>query len=734
MPYLKLPSYEGLYGRAFLPPVVIVSVGRWGSKAASSFFHYLANTFSGRDISSCFARIAVVRSGITGYELNWAADVVEWPEVSGRKLPLQFDTDIQEFWAPPRSSFESVVDQLYSDLGRVVTHRYAWLDAQDGWRQQTQEIGLRVPAVAQNPQHWIVILASIYEPDVGSVLVRFVKELQQRPPIENTDCRYLFLIDAGLPDEPEDPATPWIDLPGWLAAEALIGMEQFRPRYPAIAYLLSGRNRAGRTEPEGSRIAMTSGLLRAFFCSELLDSRAAPDGLPQSNYWNEVAIPQLPGGVGMERVAHFIEFALDADNLPVVAAREAMSRWRSRIGNSGRELRFDAMKQDVLNALSGSESVEQISCRWLEAWTTDGVLQSALGQFGTLLSWMADEQNLDDAEYERLMALANAQPLLPDAVGDRWWKRLRRLLRKQPQPLQDYAEDAKLVKKRMLNREGLCRWLRFGADFFDTVYREDGPFQDTRYDMHYSCEQWDQRTIVLKLQRLPLEADCPPAIQKIVSEASNELPRLMVQCARQCSSSEAFIDQLQAALSRRFKELFNAANATVRWNTYGFGQWLASDPQLAPRLADLLCERFIVPWNPIAGHEWQGHLAVLSFERPANHDAYDPLRIAWRALAGELRRRDSASQPLIGSAQPVVADLNPDADILWIRWPQILSLGFLWFESSPPGQRFAEAVDHGPPRSRAREWLAAHPEDAPLLEFLLPYSDNGMESTSEGSE
>src|SRR5438034_1793842 len=120
MPDLKLPSYEGLYGRAFLPPVMIVSVGRWGSKAASRFFHYLSGTFPARDISSCFARIAVVRDGIAGYELNWATDVVPWPEINGPRLPLQADSDTQELWTTPRSAFESVAGQLYTELARKV--------------------------------------------------------------------------------------------------------------------------------------------------------------------------------------------------------------------------------------------------------------------------------------------------------------------------------------------------------------------------------------------------------------------------------------------------------------------------------------------------------------------------------------------------------------------------------------------------------------------------------------
>src|SRR5215472_14970686 len=402
---LKLPSYQGLYDRAFLPPVMILSVGRWGSKTASRFFHYLSTTFPARDLSSCFARIAVVRDGIPGYELDWTTDVVRWPEINGLQLPMQSDSDTQELWAIPRSTFESVADQLYADLARLVTRRFAWLDVQDGWRQQAHEIGLTVPAVAQNAQHWIGILANIYEPEVATLLVRFMSEFQHRVPMVNTDCRYLFLIDAGLPDEPEEQITPWTDLPPWLAEEALRGINELKVCYPAIAYLLSETNRAGRTEAEGGRTAIAAGIMRALFCSQFLDSRQAPDQPPKSNYWNEVAILGVPADVGMERVAHFIEFALDAENLPEVVAREVMARWRTVISNTERQLSLDAMKQDILKALSGSQTPEGMIDRWLQTWTTDGLPQSALAQLQTLLSWANDEQNIDDADFERTSSL-----------------------------------------------------------------------------------------------------------------------------------------------------------------------------------------------------------------------------------------------------------------------------------------------------------------------------------------
>ena len=108
MPELRLPSYEGLYSRAFLPPTLIISVGRWGSKAASRFFGYFADAFPRRDVRSCFGRIAVVRDSVPGYELDWAKDVVHWPEANGARFPLDAGADCQELWTPSRRVFESV--------------------------------------------------------------------------------------------------------------------------------------------------------------------------------------------------------------------------------------------------------------------------------------------------------------------------------------------------------------------------------------------------------------------------------------------------------------------------------------------------------------------------------------------------------------------------------------------------------------------------------------------------
>jgi len=192
---------------------------------------------------------------------------------------------------------------------------------------------------------------------------------------------------------------------------------------------------------------------------------------------------------------------------------------------------------------------------------------------------------------------------------------------------------------------------------------------------------------------------------------TKQLSELMLQTASQSRSAATFIDQLQCELRRRFREPFQSKDAIERWHTFGIVQWLASDPQLARLVADELSEHFIVPWRPIAGHEWQGHLAVLSFEVPDGPDKHNALRSSWNRLAAELRRRDRTSQPVIGSAaQPIMAELNPDTDVLWVRWPQLLSLAFLWLESNPLGQRFAEDAELEALRRKAREWDASQEE------------------------
>jgi hypothetical protein len=700
---------------------MIISVGRWGSKAASHFFSYVADAFPTLDIRSCFARIAVVRDDIPGYELEWKKDAVDWPAMSGVRFPLDEDIDTQELWTPPRREFESAADQLYFNLGPSVIRRFAWLDVQDGWRQEANRTGFTVPAVAQQPQHWIAILGNVFEPEVATFLVRFVNKFQNRPPIVNTDCRYLFLVDAGLPDDPKDP-TPWVDLPSWLAEEALCAIKELNSSYPAITYLLSERNGAGRTEAEGGRVAIAAGILRSLFCSGLLDSRTAPNGTPKSGYWNELAVLSPPSHVGMERVAHFIEFALDAENLPVIVAHEVLARWRKTITSIARQVDLAQIKADVLKALAGQESLDAVVGDWLKTWSSEGVAQSSLSQFQSALSWASDEQATDDAEFDRISALAKKQAESRAVESGGVWEWLKRLLkrlfgRKKDASPRDYIGEASAIKRRMMMREQIRDWLRFGAEFFAQVYREDGPFRDTIYKEHYDREDWDQRTIVLRLRRLPLNDDCPPAIQQIASSLTKELPNLMVEAARQSRSAETFIEVLDSALCRRFGDSFDSGDPTVRWNTFGFAQWLANDPELPLLVAKALCEQFVVPWRHIAGHHWQGHLAVLSYESPGDRDEHGALRKGWDRLAAELRRLEPASRPVIGSAQPVMADLNADTDILWVRWPQLLSMGLFWFESSALGGGFARDADHQAVQSTAQEWATSHAEDHALVEF-----------------
>jgi hypothetical protein len=574
----------------------------------------------------------------------------------------------------------------------------------------------------------------MFEPEVASVVVRVVEEFRRQPAIVNKDCRYLFLLDAGLPDDPKSSMTPWVDLPSWLAEEALRAIRELQWRYPAITYLLSESNAAGRTEAERGRVAIAAGILRSLFCSQMLDSRLAPNGTRLSNYWNEVAVLGRPADIGMERVSHFIEFALDDENLPAVVAHEVLARWRKALPDTAVVFDLGAIKQDVLKALSNPESTDTVVDDWWKVWTSKGVRESVQSQFDAALAWMSDEQSIDDADFERLSALAQRPTQSPDAVESQGvWKRLKRALGfSRPEPRRDYEGDARAIKRRMMARQQVRDWLKFGSDFFKLVYSEDGPFHDTIYDTHYSRADWDQRTIVLKLRRLPLNDDCPPAVQRIVSGLSNQLPDLMAQRVRQSSSAEALIELLQDELCRRFKKSPDfEEDSTARWNAFGFVQWLASDPQLSRLLAGILSEQFIVPWHPIAGHTWQGHLAVLSHEVPGDRDRHGAVRNAWSRLAAELRRREPTSQPVIGSAQPPMADLNPETDLLWVRWPQVLSLGFFWFESSPAGRRFADDADHEALRRAAQAWVAAHPEDQSLFAFSTRSRPSG---TAEGAD
>jgi hypothetical protein len=659
----------------------------------------------------------VVRDGALGCETDWAEDIRPWPSVCGPKLPFDGDADAEEFWATARRGFEEAALGFLPIFVRSVAKEFGWLELQSGWWEKARDVGFIVPAINQPVQYWIVLVANIYEPEVMTLLVRAVNELQARAPMANKDCRFLFLLDTGLPDDPDNPGMPWVDPPSWLIAEALKALDVFRVQYPAVAYFFSERDLAGRTVAEGGRIDIAAGVLRALFSSELLNEENAPKVRPKIDYWNEVAVLQHPATVGMERVAHFIEFDLSLENLSELIAREVLARWRKGVSQADNPLPPEDMLTDIEGALKDPALRDTVVEKWTKHWSATGLAITELKDVESAIAQVEIDQARDNEELGSLRALAASEggspiPKPPTSLLER----LKRLFVGDPSPPlpRDYAGEAKRKESRILDREQLRSRLQFGLEFFQAVHREDGPFHDTIYDTHYWSENWDQRTVLLKLRRLPLDHHCPHTIRGNVSRLTECLPDHIFRILMRSSSAEEAVQQLCAELANKAKDLLNTGNADQRSRDYGVSQWIATDPQLVELLADEISERFTIPWQPIAGRKWPGHLIVFSYESPTPENRVID---AWIAVVDAIGRRGPARQPPIGTTRQELSNLNAGNEILWARWPPINSFGLLWYESNEPGRCFAKDVDHTLLTNTADRWLEEHSDLAHHLAF-----------------
>jgi hypothetical protein len=114
----RLPEYRGAYDRLFLPPALIIGLGRWGAHVCDRFFKQMQSSLqlsrtrippvgSPERLRDCFARVACVRaSDRERLPLEWAQHIETWPEeveTEGEVLFSDIDEDLvtTRIWQVP---------------------------------------------------------------------------------------------------------------------------------------------------------------------------------------------------------------------------------------------------------------------------------------------------------------------------------------------------------------------------------------------------------------------------------------------------------------------------------------------------------------------------------------------------------------------------------------------------------------------------------------------------------
>ena len=84
------PTYNGVYGRLFISPTLVIGLGRWGAHVCSRFFKEMAGTLvptargiglrGGVSLNTCFGTLACVRDmDRETTPLHWAEIIRSWP-------------------------------------------------------------------------------------------------------------------------------------------------------------------------------------------------------------------------------------------------------------------------------------------------------------------------------------------------------------------------------------------------------------------------------------------------------------------------------------------------------------------------------------------------------------------------------------------------------------------------------------------------------------------------------
>jgi hypothetical protein len=152
-------------------------------------------------------------------------------------------------------------------------------------------------------------------------------------------------------------------------------------------------------------------------------------------------------------------------------------------------------------------------------------------------------------------------------------------------------------------------------------------------------------------------------------------------------------------------------DADERYQRLGFSRWVAADPQLQRRLAQLLTRQLVPLWSAQVEKHWSGRLLLFDYSGP-DADNTEDLRQAWQRVLVSIGSIPDVQYRKVGSGGVPAADaLNP-AQISFERWPAMFSWGILWVEHAGRVGRFRDCWSYEAIRSRGREWLALNESEA----------------------
>mgnify|MGYP005810868115 CR=1 FL=1 len=744
------PRYNGVYGRLFASPSLVIGLGRWGTEVCSTFFQQMSDSLAPvarglvpdggtTSLKGCFATLACIRDmDRISLPVEWADVVHAWSpcldEVNDGYTDIEGDYASVAFWRVPRSSFvlqeqefiRVLVPQLRDLLARV---------SSNSWQAGCRALGLREAGNLDWSRKWIIAVGSMFEPEVPLILERLrTLILDDVLHGEESQCHFLYVLDAGLPDAPASRNCVWVNCPASLIAQFLAGTTLVQPGPKAVAFYTTATSALGYGTPERDRSAVACGLLKSYLTTYLLAPRES-----RTPRWDTLSLSSIPPSATADRTAVHVEVALDLQNLPELLAQELLARWKKRLFGE----QFQLTSCNTLSA-------------WFNAWVdtlNDG--QPAALDRDLLNQWFGAGLNpgqqveLDSFKYavgeykrrllEELERASDREDLPANQALDdgiltvlrRWFGAKKAADPRIHNSRTDIPTD--IVNAKITRCDELLMFLERLGVLLSEIGRLESIFQDRIYDEHFSSAQDSAASLLLSYRRIPLKENCPPFILQYLEASDHRVPDYIFQTLLMCSNSA----DLSRVLIRQLASLWQTyparpEDADQRWEQIGLAQWLRSDPYLADAIARFAYDKLVPLWKAHPGREsnWDGFLTVFDYGvRPggppseATTRALEALHRSWRAVHQEERKHDFGIRN--HSAEIAFAPTQ----IHWESWPCFSGLALLWTDYPILGNGFRLDWNADPFYRQSNDWAQANPDRA----RLVPWPPSGPSGASAGS-
>jgi hypothetical protein len=711
------PVYYGTYKRLLIPPVIVIGLGRFGSRVCDEFFADLNATLRPtargdapagvpRVLPDLIGRVAIVRKMDSDrLPLDWAGEhrfywdaALDEDDDSQSRYDLDLDLNSNLFWRVPLSEFQRHSPTLLARIGEdcsQLMNRVSNLS----WATGRDVLGLPPVGNLNVVQRWVIAVGSLCEPDVAALAPRLrlwsVNELVHGA---EALCANLNFLDCGLPDHPAKTNQNWQQCPGPLVAQLLSNIRSLGSETSNVSWFLTGSRVDGIDTQASVRRQVISGLLKTYLLTLLFHPRRTEAARRSTFLQAQGGNASMPSRAGV-----YVEATLAMDNLDDLVAHEVLAEWKRRVAASASVLTLDAIRPQLVKQTG--QAPQELLLPLVASCCRAAIDQHTPHAVEALRSSLESERNsMADAlaaEKNRVAAVEASPAQKPG-----WWDRMFRKYTEtcEPTSLPSATTRLEAVIERYTVLLGYVERILL---LVQEVVRPEGMFQDRIYDLHFEVFQ-NMNKLYVRYKRLPLDA-CPARIREWVESVVSHVDAILLQVLLRGDPAADVVALLTSELKRRWtRTAGETPDAEEAWGIEGMAPWLNADPSLQRRIAEFAYTRLTPLWQffPFKSSNWKGYLTVLDFGgRQPTGLPHESTASAVDRLLLALRTASESMDPLgtLDQQWRLRTALNP-SEIYFEAWPFYRSIGLLWTEYPVDGFGFGLDCDATQLESRVERW------------------------------